>query len=51
MYPKNPGGLLSCYAAGIPFFRNTILGDLFYCGLMFGSFEFAGKRFPALKTV
>jgi hypothetical protein len=25
---------------GIPFFKNTVSGDLFYVGVFFGSFEF-----------
>lgn len=29
-YPKTPSGLLASYTAALPFFRNTILGDLFY---------------------
>jgi hypothetical protein len=40
-YPKNFSGLVACYLAAIPFFRNTVLGDLFYAALFFGSFELA----------
>ena len=29
-YPVNFGGLISCYAAGLPFLLNQTLGDLFY---------------------
>jgi len=29
-YPKTINGFVMCYAAAIPFFINTILGDLFY---------------------
>jgi hypothetical protein len=43
-YPKNMNGLLTSYLAGIPFFRNSLIGDLFYTGLFFGVFEIA-KRF------
>ena len=39
MYPKTWSGLLACYAAGIPFFRNTVFGDLFYVAVLFGMFE------------
>lgn len=35
MYTKNINGLLNCYLMGLPFFRNTILGDLFYCTVFF----------------
>jgi len=33
-YPKTVEGLLACYAAGIPFFRNSLLGDLIYTGML-----------------
>lgn len=39
MYPKTWGGLVECYAAAIPFFRNTVVGDLVYTGVLFGMFE------------
>ena len=39
MYPKTLAGLLASYAMAIPFFRNTILGDMFYTGLLFGTYE------------
>src|SRR5690242_11341407 len=29
MYPRTPAGLSACYAAAIPFFQNTVAGDLF----------------------
>lgn len=38
-YPHTFSGLVSCYIAGIPFFRNTLLGDFFYTFLMFGIYE------------
>ncbi len=38
-YPNNFGGLLLCFEAGLPFFKNTVLGDLVYCGVLFGIFE------------
>lgn len=39
IYPKNATGLLECFTLAIPFFRNTILGDLFFTGVFFGSYE------------
>lgn len=36
MYPKTFGGLMTCYAAGVPFFRHTLEGDLIFTALMFG---------------
>ena len=47
-YPMTAGGLVQCYVAAIPFFRNAILGDLLYNTIFFGSFYFATLRFPAL---
>jgi hypothetical protein len=38
LYPHTWSGLVACYIAAIPFFRNTVLGDLFYAILMFGSY-------------
>lgn len=29
-YPKTAEGLLACYSAGLPFYRATLLGDLFF---------------------
>lgn len=49
MYPKDFGGLMACYTAGLPFIKNTILGDFVYTGVLFGAFEFAQYKIPALK--
>jgi hypothetical protein len=48
-YPQNFGGLMTCYAAGIPFLKGTLLGDLFYSGVLFGSFAWAQKQYPVLQ--
>jgi hypothetical protein len=39
-YPKTGAGLMACYTAGIPFFWNTLAGDLFYVAALFGVYEF-----------
>ena len=49
MYPKNMGGLVAAYVAGIPFFQWTVLGTLFYSALLFGGFELMRRRVPALR--
>jgi hypothetical protein len=41
LYPTNLSGLIESYTMAIPFFRNTIFGDLFYVTLFFGSYELA----------
>lgn len=38
-YPHTLSGLSQCFAAAIPFFRNTLLGDLFYVAILFGIYE------------
>ena len=50
LYPHTASGLMSCYAAGLPFFQNTLLGNLFYCGLLFGAFGLSVKTIPQLQT-
>ena len=42
-YPHNFAGLIQSYTEAIPFFRNTVLGDLFYTAVFFGGFELASK--------
>lgn len=49
MYPQTREGLMACYTAGLPFFQNTILGDLFFSGVLFGAFELMQRRFPVLS--
>ncbi len=52
IYPRTVEGLLACYVAAIPFFRNTLAGDLFYTGVFFGGYtlvsKFAYYRKPAI---
>ena len=48
LYPNTGSGLVSCYIAGIPFFKGTVMGDLFYCLILFGSYSLAKWRFPVL---
>ena len=39
MYAHDFSGLIQSYTMAIPFFRNSLLGDLFYVGLLVGSYE------------
>ena len=41
MYSKDLTGLLASYFAAIPFFRNTLLGDLFYSFTFFSALRFS----------
>lgn len=38
LYPRTLAGLAQCYVAAIPFFRGTLLGDLFYTTVLFGGY-------------
>jgi hypothetical protein len=50
-YPPTWEGLMQCYVAAIPFFRNTILGDCIYVSLLVGIFEFTSKKIPLVSFV
>lgn len=43
-YPMNVAGLMQAYIAGLPFFFNGILGDLFYTSVMFGAVYLVSRR-------
>lgn len=47
-YPQDFGGLIACYAAGIPFLKGTFLGDITYSAILFGSFAVLSARYPVL---
>jgi hypothetical protein len=49
-YPRTYQGLLLCYEAAIPFFRNTLAGDAFYATALFGGLALAESKFPALRS-
>ncbi len=50
-YPLTWQGLNSCFVAGIPFFGNTVAGDLFYCGVLFGGFELIKRFYPQVSRM
>lgn len=39
LYPKTLEGLALSYLNALPFFRNSLIGDLLYVGLFFGAYE------------
>jgi hypothetical protein len=43
MYSMTWAGLADCYAKALPFFRNTLLGDLCFSGLLFGLYALVYK--------
>lgn len=36
LYPHTAQGLVDCYAAAVPFYRNQVVGDLIFTGALFG---------------
>jgi hypothetical protein len=50
-YAKTTAGFIQCYVMAIPFFHYTVIGDLFFVGVMFGSYELVRSKVPALSRV
>ncbi|MEZ5056063.1 MAG: DUF6580 family putative transport protein [Saprospiraceae bacterium] len=50
LYTNDIAGLITCYVAGLPFFWNTLAGDLFYVGVLFGSWQFISQKYPQLAV-
>ena len=48
-YPKTGAGLLACYAAGAPYFWNTLAGDAFYAALLFGVLALLERWSPTVR--
>lgn len=44
-YPKTWPGLAECYTLALPFFRNALLGDFFYSGVLIIGFNFVQKKY------
>jgi hypothetical protein len=49
IYPLSRGGLLACFAAAIPFFQNSLLGDSVYTTILFGGFALLERGVVALR--
>ncbi|MGB0839193.1 MAG: DUF6580 family putative transport protein [Chitinophagales bacterium] len=49
-YPQNWMGLVTCFEAAIPFFGNTLIGDLCYSVVLFGGFELAKQKYAFLRV-
>lgn len=50
VYPHTWEGLLACYVAALPFFQNTLAGDILYSGLLFGVFKLCTVYIPQLQV-
>jgi hypothetical protein len=43
-YAKDISGLMASYEAGLPFFRNTLLGNLFFTFALYGAYDWIATR-------
>ena len=43
MYARTWSGLIECYTLALPFFRNSLLSDVFYTAVLFGAFALATR--------
>lgn len=43
LYPLTWEGLVACYVAALPFFRNSLVGDVLYTATLFGSYALLGR--------
>lgn len=48
-FTRDWSGFVKCLTLALPFLRNMILGNLVFCGVMFGAFEWAQRRYPVLS--
>ncbi len=51
-YPRTAAGLVECYVAALPFFRNTLASDVLYSAALFGGWALLRATFkrPAPET-
>jgi hypothetical protein len=47
MYAKTSAGLLECYTLALPFYRNGLIGDLAFSGVLFGAWALIEARTAA----
>ncbi len=47
-YPMTIDGLMQAYVAAIPFFQNSLLGNLVFTALLFGGYAALQRNVPAL---
>jgi hypothetical protein len=49
LYPTTWAGLTACYTAAIPFFRNSLIGDIFFASVLFGGFALLERFSVSLR--
>ena len=49
LYTLDMSGFLQCYYMALPFLRNMLVGNLVFCAVLFGAFEWMQVKFPVLR--
>ena len=49
LYPHTWSGYVQSLTAAIPFEKNMLLGDIVFCAILFGGFEFAKSKYSSLR--
>jgi len=49
LYAKTAEGLMQAFVAGIPFFQNSLLGNLVYTAVIFGGYHLLKRNIAALN--
>ena len=49
VYAKDFSGLMTCYAAALPFLKNAIISQFLFSTVLFGGFELVKNKVPALQ--
>lgn len=49
LYPRTMTGLVACYTAALPFFRNMLVGDAVYALVLFGGLALLERLIPRLR--
>ena len=49
LYPRTLTGVVMCFTAAIPFFRNSLLGDMAFAAAFFGGFALLESAVGSLK--
>jgi len=44
-YPNTLNGFIECYTLALPFFRNSLIGDFVFSGIMYYGFEFVSNKY------
>ncbi len=50
MYTKTIEGLMQCYIMALPFYQNTVIGDVFFSSLLFGGYTIIAVAKDSLST-